>query len=446
MSEQTGGLNRRAFVGTALAGTAITGFPHIAGAQAKVIKVGMPTILSGRVAILGTSSRAGVQVAFNQINEAGGVAGRKLELIERDSKGRPDEAAKVTRDLINNDGCEIIIDGEASSGSFAVHEVIRDLGVLCLHTCSESSTLTADPKQFVKTAFRCARQGIHDAVAGGSYAAKIAKDKGLQRWMTCSPDYAYGRDNTGEFIQYAKMFEPSIEVVDQLWPKLFAPDYTESLTKMLQVKPQAIYSALWGGDLVAFIEQSNLYRLFQNIAFFSGGLGDPPILTAIKQLPPGLNTVYRYNKKYPPFPENEAFNDAYVKVAPHEPTNWGWQNFVAANFIFEALKRTNGKTDGAALASEVKGMKLKTPLGVDGTITMRDTDHTIINYPGGLGENGSEGALGRRLRRYRMVEDPRTRSAVEEGQGLRLRPPRATTGSSCRGSREREPRTHLPAG
>jgi len=70
-----------------------------------------------------------------------------------------------------------------------------------------------------------------------------------------------------------------------------------------------------------------------------------------------------------------------VKIVNHEPTNWGWQNFVAANFVIEALKRTGGKTDGAALAGEVSGMKLKTPLGVDGTITMRDTDHTIINYP-----------------------------------------------------------------
>jgi branched-chain amino acid transport system substrate-binding protein len=381
MTRKTGGIGRREFIGGAVAGAAITGFPHIAGAQAKTIRVGMPTILSGRVAILGTSSRPAVQVAFNAINEAGGINGRKLELVDRDSKGRPDEAAKVTRDLINNDGCEIIIDGEASSGSFAVHEVIRDLGVLCLHTCSESSTLTADPKQKVKTAFRCARQGIHDAVAGGSYAARIAKEKGLKKWMTCSPDYAYGRDNTAEFIQYAKVFEPSIEVVDQLWPKLFAPDYTESVTKILQVKPQAVYSALWGGDLVAFIEQSNLYRLFPNIAYFSGGLGDPPILTAIKNLPQGLNTAYRYNKKFPDNAGNEQFNDTYAKIVGHEPTNWAWQNFVGANFIIEALKRTGGKTDGTSLAGEIAGMKLKTPMGVDGTITMRDTDHTIIGYP-----------------------------------------------------------------
>jgi branched-chain amino acid transport system substrate-binding protein len=88
-------IDRRKFIGSAVAGAVIAGLPHIASAQAKVIKVGMPTILSGRVAILGTSSRAAVQLAFSQINAAGGVNGRKFELIDRDTKGRPDEAAKV---------------------------------------------------------------------------------------------------------------------------------------------------------------------------------------------------------------------------------------------------------------------------------------------------------------------------------------------------------------
>ena len=381
MATATGDVGRRGVIVGALATTAMLSIPHIARAQAKVVRVGMPTILSGRVAILGTSSRTAVQLAFKEINDSGGIAGRTLELVDRDSKGRPDEAARVTRDLINNDGCEIIIDGEASSGAFAVHEVIRDLPVLCLHTASETSSLTADPKLQVKTAFRCARQGIHDAVAGGTYASRLSKEKGLKRWMTCSPDYAYGRDNTAEFLQFARKFDPAIEVADQVWPKLFAPDYTESITKALQVKPQAMYSALWGGDLVAFIEQSNLYRLFSTTGFFSGGLGDPPVLAAIKQLPPGLNTAYRYNRNYPDKPSNLAFATAFSKIAGHDPTNWAWQSYLAAGFIIEALKRTDGRTEGAALASEVKGMKLVSPLAVAETIEMRDTDHTIIGYP-----------------------------------------------------------------
>jgi branched-chain amino acid transport system substrate-binding protein len=250
-----------------------------------------------------------------------------------------------------------------------------------MHVASETSSLTADPKLLIATAFRCARQGIHDAVAGGLYTAKIAKAKGLRRWMSCSPDYAYGRDNTAEYLEFAKRFEPSIEVVDQVWPKLFAPDYTESITKILQVKPQAIYSALWGGDLVAFTEQAALYNLFSSATVFCAGLGDPPVLTAIKQLPEGLLTAYRYSRTYPDNPGNTAFADAFKPLAKFDPTNWAWQTYVAAGFITEALKRTNGSTDGKRLAGEIAGMKLSTPLGVDGTITMRDTDHTIINYP-----------------------------------------------------------------
>jgi branched-chain amino acid transport system substrate-binding protein len=380
MTNNKASLSRRAFT-TAAAGAAITGFPHIARAQAKTIRVGMPTILSGRVAMLGNSNRAAAQIAIKAFNDAGGVNGRMIELIDRDSQGRPDIAAKVTRDLINNDGCEIIIDGEASSGAFAVHEVIRDLPVLCIHTCSETSSLTADPKLLIPTAFRCARQGIHDAVAGGIYAAKSAKANGLTRWMTCSPDYAYGRDNTAEFMEFTKRFEPSVQVIDQTWPKLFAPDYTESITKILQMKPQALYTALWGGDLVAFIEQSSLYSLFTSTKMFAAGLGDPPVLSAVRQLPEGLLTAYRYSRTYPHNPENTAFADAFNKITHYDPTNWGWQTFVAVGFLTEALKRTNGNTDGKKLAAEIAGMKLKSPLGVDGSITMRESDHTIIDYP-----------------------------------------------------------------
>ena len=121
----------------------------MARAQAKTIKVGMPTILSGRVAQLGTSSRNGVMIEVEKVNAAGGLAGRQIEMVIRDSKGQPQEAARVARELVNTDGCELLIDAEASSGAFAVHEVARDLGVLCIHTNSETSSLTADPKQHI---------------------------------------------------------------------------------------------------------------------------------------------------------------------------------------------------------------------------------------------------------------------------------------------------------
>src|SRR5260221_4890213 len=231
------GMSRRATLAMMGAGAVTIAAPWVARAQAKTIKIGMPTILSGRVAQLGTSSRNAVMMEIDKINAAGGLAGRQIEMVIRDSKGQPQEAARVARELVNTDGCELLIDAEASSGAFAVHEVARDLGVFCIHTNSETSSLTADPKQHIPNAFRTARQAVHDSIVSGGYALAVAKAKGFAEWATCSPDYAYGRDTTGEFVYYLKQFAPDVEIISDAWPKLFQPDYTEVVTRILQAKP-----------------------------------------------------------------------------------------------------------------------------------------------------------------------------------------------------------------
>lgn len=366
----------------ALAVTAVAGFPYVARAQANTIRIGMPTVLSGRVALLGSSSRYAAQLAVTKFNEEGGLNGREVQLIVRDSRSSPDEAARMTRDMVNSEGCDIILDGEASNGSFAVQEVVRQLGVLCIHTNSETTSLTADPDIRSDTAFRCARQGIHDAIAGGLYASQISKEQNKRRWMTCSPDYAYGRDNSAQFLEYLQLYDDQVEVVDQLWPKLFEPDYTAYVTRLSQQQPDAVYSALWGGDLVSFIEQGNLYGLFAgNMSYFSGGLADPPVFQAVNQLPEGLHSIFRYDPDYPDNGGNQAFAEEYQEIAGQMPTNWSWQNYTGVQFILEALRRTDGNTDGQALADEIAGMEIESPFSESGTITMRESDHTIINYP-----------------------------------------------------------------
>jgi branched-chain amino acid transport system substrate-binding protein len=368
----------------AVTATAGIGFPFISRAQSKPIRIGMPTILSGRVAQLGLSSRNAVEMEVAKFNAAGGMGGRMIEMVVRDSKGKPEEAANVTRQLINSDGCEIILDGEASSGAFAVQEVVRELKVLCVHTNSETSSLSADPKIRVPNAFRVARQGIHDAIISATYAANISKTKGLKTWMSCSPDYAYGRDNTSLFFEYLKKFNPGVEIVGEAWPKLFQPDYTESVTKILQLKPQALYSALWAGDLVSFVDQASIYSLFTQTTLFTPNMADYTTMTAVKNLPAGIHSSTRYIKHFPDTPENAAWAEAYRKQYKDYPTNWSWENAVGIQFIMQALKKTNSTTPDK-LAAAMRGMTLKTPFGSDGTITMRADDQTAIGYAIGWG-------------------------------------------------------------
>ena len=358
--------------------------PSILRAQDKKIRIGMPTILSGRVAQLGTSSRNAVEMEVAKINAAGGLAGRQIEMVVRDSKAQPQEAARVVRELVNSDGCEIIIDAEASTGSFAVQEVAKDLGFLVLHTNSETSSLTADPKIRIPNAVRVCRQGVHDAVVGGKYAAQIVKEKGLRKWMTCSPDYAYGRDTTAQFVEYLKHFAPDVEVIGEAWPKIFQPDYTEVITRILQAKPQALYSCLWGGDLTSFIDQSSIYALFANTTFFAVNMADYTALTTVKNLPPGIHSGNRYIKTFPATAANASWADAYRAKYGEYPTNWSWQNAATVNALAAAAKKANS-TDGKKLAEALHGLKWDSPFGADGTLTIRESDGTLINYAVGWG-------------------------------------------------------------
>src|SRR6185369_13263022 len=378
------GVSRRATLAMMSAGAVTFATPWVARAQAKTIKVGMSTILSGRVAQLGTSSRNGVTLEVEKVNAAGGLAGRQIEMVIRDSKGQPQEGARLARELVNTDGCEILIDAEASSGAFAVHEVARDLGMLCLHTNSETSALTADPKLHLPNTFRTCRQGVHDSIAGGAYAANIAKAKNLSKWMTASPDYAYGRDTTAEYMTYVRHFKPDVELVGESWPKLFQPDYTEVLTKILQTKPQVLYTCLWGGDITAFIDQGNIYAVFGQTETFAVNMADYTALTAVKNLPRGIHSGNRYIKSFPNTPENTAWGDAYRAKYNEYPTNWSWENASAMHFLAAAAKKAN-TADGAKLAEALTGLTIESPFGADGHVTLRADDHTIVGYAIGWG-------------------------------------------------------------
>lgn len=377
---RAGSVDRRKFLkASAATATATLAAPSLVGAADTPIRIGVPSIFSGRVAILGESSFEAVNLAIAEANAAGGINGRMLEAVSRDSKGKPDEASRMVRDLVNNEGCDIILNAEASGASFAVNEVARDIKKFTMHCVSETSSLTADPKNQVPWVFRAARQGIHDAVGGGLYASKLASEKGLTRWGTCSPDYAYGRANTSEFMEYAKIFSPDVEVVAETWPKLFQPDYTENITALLNNPPQALYSCLWGGDLVAFFDQASLYGLFDQFEAVCVNLGDYPVIQAVKNLPAGVHAGSRYHKDVPDTDANEEFYAKVTKDSELPPTNWTWECYTGMQFIIAALNETGGDTDPMKLAEATAGRELQVPFS-DGPVKLREDDHTLIGY------------------------------------------------------------------
>ena len=368
-----------------LAGSTVLAAPRLGFTQPRQpIKIGVPTVLSGRVAQLGLSSRNAMQIEVDRFNAAGGLDGRPIELVVRDSRGVPAESARLAREMISSEGCEFLLDAEPSGGGFAVHEVVRETGTLTLHINSETSSLSADPRQRFWNAFRVARQGIHDAIAGGAYAANIARTRNLRRWMTVSPDYAYGRDTTAEFVEYVKHFHSEVQVTGDTWPRLFQPDYTENITRLSQGRPQAVYSCLWAGDLVTFVEQASIFGLFAQSQFFAVNMADYTTLQQIRNLPRGVHSGNRYLKNFPDVPGNHEFAAEYNRRFNTYPTNWSWQSATAVRLITTALKEAGG-TDPRAVAAKLKGMVIDSPFGADGKLTMRAEDQTLVGYALGWG-------------------------------------------------------------
>ncbi|MGZ9710506.1 ABC transporter substrate-binding protein [Glaciimonas sp. GNP009] len=381
-------LKRRRILGAAaslgVAGASL-GFPSILRAQtAQTIKIGIPTIMSGRIAQLGISSTNGAQLEVDAFNAAGGFNGQMVELLIRDSKGKPEESSRLTRDLINSDKCNFILDCDASNGAFAVHEVVRGTGTLCIHASPEISTLTADPKMKIPNAFRTARQGAQDAIVAGQYAAEVAKQNNFTKWMTIGPDYAYGRDTTALFVRYLKHFSPSAQIVGEAWPKMSQPDYTEFITKIMQEKPQAIFTCLIGGDLVSFIDQGNLYGLFNEIEVFAVALADFTTISKVKAMPKRVHSGTRYLSAFPNTQNNKAWANAYSAKFKDSPTNWSWQAASGMDFMLEAIRQTKS-VDSKKMSDALRGMQIKSPFGSKGLLTLRASDQTLVDYATGWG-------------------------------------------------------------
>jgi branched-chain amino acid transport system substrate-binding protein len=361
------------------------------GWGADPIKVGFVSIFSGRVAALGETGFKGAQMAANEVNAQGGVLGRKIELLKRDSAGKIEEAVRIARDYVVKEKVNFLMDHSSSRESFAVKEVSRDLKILTVVTASETTATTADPKIWTKYSFRASRCGIHDAVGAGLYMAELSKKLGIKKWGSVSPDYEYGRDSTETAFWALKQFNPDVKVVSQTWPKMFAPDYTTNITALLKDKPDAIYSALWGGDLVSFIEQAKMYGLFQQSKFFAINLGDFTVLEAVKGLPEGLYSGSRCHLAAPATEANKKFFEDYKRQYKELPTNWSQECYTGMRLLLEGIKKA-GTVDTEAVIKAMEGLTMKLPWGVPpaGTVTMRARDHTVIDYATGWGHTVSK--------------------------------------------------------
>jgi branched-chain amino acid transport system substrate-binding protein len=345
--------------------------PLAAEAQ-KPIKVGMPMPLSGPPALFGEPATKGAQMYVDEINAKGGVLGRKLELLTRDSKADANEAVRVSRELILKENVDFLVGTLTSAEGPAVSVVAKENKIVFIAPIPKTDQLTA-PDKLHPYVFRVAANTTME----GRSAAEIVSKWPVTKIATIAFDYAYGQDVTRAFVEHIKKLKPGVEIVDQQWPKLGEQDYNPFINAQMAKKPEAVVSSIWGGFFVTFAKQARALGYFDAIKYNFIGLGEAGSPETTKSMgadyPVGI-----WGNSYDAFywEDNPGAHKDYTArlskyLKDEYPSSWAIQGYIGMAFLVEAIKKA-GSTDSDKVAKALLGLTIDTPIGKQ---TIREKDH-----------------------------------------------------------------------
>src|SRR5438270_7236317 len=361
-------MTRRMFLMSLLA--LLIAWPVAADAQ-KPIKVGFPIILSGPGALFGEPALKGAQMYVEELNAKGGVLGRKIELVARDTKGNADEAVRVSRELILKDNVDFLVGTLTSAEGPAVSTIAKENKIVFIAPIPKTDQLTA-PDKLHPYVFRVAANTTME----GRSAAEIVAKWPVTKVATMSFDYAYGQDVTRSFIEHLKKVKPSVQIVDQQWPKLGEQDYNPFINAQMAKKPEAIFSSIWGGFFVTYSKQAKALGMFDTIKYQFIGVGEAATPETTKSMgadyPVGI-----WGNSYDAFywgetPGHRDYTARLSKYLKDEyPSSWAIQGYIGMQFLAEAIKKA-GSTDSDKVSKALLGLTVETPIGPQ---TIREKDH-----------------------------------------------------------------------
>ncbi|HKV14238.1 MAG TPA: ABC transporter substrate-binding protein [Reyranella sp.] len=337
----------------------------VAAAAEDTIKIGFPMPLSGPASVYGVPVAKGAEMAVQEINAKGGVLGRKLELLTRDSKASADEAVRLARELIIKDNVDFLVGTLTSAEAPAVSTIAKENKIVFLAPTSKTVQLVS-PANLHPYIFRLAS---NTDIEGRTGASIIAGWKDVKRVATIAPDYAYGRDAVGAFVDFIKKARPDIEIVDQQWPKLGQSDFTPFITAQMAKKPDAVFCDVYGGDFVTFAKQAaplGYFKAINNRLVDGGEVGTTDEAQALgKDYPYGI-----WSDAYDPviWPENEpAAHKTYIehlKAFTKEKYGSGWaiMGYASILALTEGIKKA-GSTKSDKVAKAMLGLPFDTPIG-----------------------------------------------------------------------------------
>jgi len=340
-------------------------------AAEKPIRLGVLFIMSGPMGGYGKHGSQAVQLALDEINGQGGILGRQVEAIFEDDQMKVDRGVQVVKKFIDQDKVDFIIGPTSSAIALALAEVVQESKKILVLTQSATNSLT-DAK-FNPYLFSTLSNAMMQSRAGAYFLA----DKPYKRWMNIGPDYSYGKESWNSFIGKLKELKPEVEVVGELWPKFMEKDFTPFIQKIIEAKPDAVWSSLWGNDAVNFIKQALPTGVFQSVKFaFTDGAALETLIPLGKSMPDGVYAAARYFFTTPDSPLNRSFVKTYFERFKEYPDYMAEETYAGVYFLKAAMERAGTtETEKVIAAIEREPLAWETP---EGWKIMRKEDHAVV--------------------------------------------------------------------
>lgn len=356
-----GAMMRWTLVPTLLAALTLTGGCKQQTENTSEIVIGEYESLSGQTATFGQSTHEGLQLALQQINDAGGILGKKVRVITEDDRSDANEAVTAVQKLVNSDGVLAVIGEVASKRSLAGAGVCQQYKCPMLSPSSTNPDVTVENGVVKPYIFRICFIDTFQGRINGKFAVEQGW-KNVAMMTNVDEDYSKGLAKS-----FHDEFGRSAKLADEESYGDSTQDFKAQLSRIKEQNPDAVYVPGYYNEVGLILPQAKQVGL--NVPFFGGDGWDSPLTL---KLPDAQGDFY--SDHYSPDekrPEVQEFVKAYFDMYHKTPDAMAVLGYDAMRVIADAIKRA-GKADRDAI-KDALAQTTNFP-GASGTITI-DKDH-----------------------------------------------------------------------
>ncbi len=352
--------------GSVAGALATLGMPALVKAQSDKIKIGHLTPLTGFLGPLGEYGTMGIKLAVDEVNKAGGVNGRQIELITEDSVNPATAASKAQR-MLERDGAICLLGEINSASGLAISQVAARNQKIFINTGGNSDELRGKSCNKFMFHVECANSMYVNTLGRALLQQGMVKGK---KWYFLTADYAFGHDLT----RVARIFlekQGGIVAGEDKVPT-DATDYSAYLLKIRQAKPDVVISNLAGTQITSFMKQYSEYGL----PFAVAGFGFD---TALAWGAGADNFVGTWPVPWHhdvDTPTSKAFVAEFMKRHGKPPENQAWGDYTVMKIMAQAMNEVKSTDSMKVIEYLEKGAQFDILKGRKGYF--RDWDHQLM--------------------------------------------------------------------